>query len=70
METALLKSVEALKSIVPENTEEEDADMQRNLYTHIKNLLKTKYALNDNEKFDDLLEDISPNKNIRILFKR
>ena len=59
METALLKSVEALKSIVPENTEEEDADMQRNLYTHIKNLLKTKYALNDNEKFDDLLEDIS-----------
>ena len=34
METALLKSVEALKSIVPENTEEEDADMQRNLLAY------------------------------------
>ena len=59
METALIKSVETLKEIRPENTEEEDADMHRNLYTHIKNLLKTKIALNDNDKFDDLLEDIS-----------
>jgi hypothetical protein len=59
METALIKSIETLKSIHPENEEEEDADMNRNLYTHIKNLLQTKYALNDNEKFDDLLEDIS-----------
>ena len=33
--------------------------MHKNLYTHIKNLLKTKYLLNDNDKFNDLLEDIS-----------
>ena len=59
METALLKSEEILKSITPSKLEEEDADMNRNLYTHIKNLLKTKYTLNDDEKFDDLLEDIS-----------
>ena len=59
METALTKSMEILKEITPENVEQEDADMHKNLYNHIKNLLKTKYELNDNEKFDDLLEDIS-----------
>ena len=62
METAIIKSSEVLKSIKPLNYEEEeeqDADMHKNLYNHIKNLLKTKYLLNDNEKFDDLLEDIS-----------
>ena len=62
METAILKSSEILKSIKPSNYEEEEeenADMHKNLYTHLKNLLKTKYLLNDNEKFDDLLEDIS-----------
>ena len=62
METAALNSSEILKTIKPSNSEEEeeeDSDMHRNLYTHIKNLLKTKYLLNDNEKFDDLLEDIS-----------
>ena len=62
METAILKSSEILKSIKPSNydeEEEENADMHKNLYTHLKNLLKTKYLLNDNEKFDDLLEDIS-----------
>ena len=62
METAALNSSEILKTIKPSNfeeEEEEDSDMHRNLYTHIKNLLKTKYLLNDNEKFDDLLEDIS-----------
>ena len=62
METDIIKSSEILKSIKPSNFEEEeeqDADMHKNLYTHIKNLLKTKYLLNDNEKFDDLLEDIS-----------
>ena len=59
METAILKSAEILKSIKPLDEEEFDSDMNKNLYTHIKYLLKTKYAMNDNEKFDDLFEDIS-----------
>ena len=59
METAILKSAEILKSIKPLEEEEFDSDMNKNLYTHIKYLLKTKYAMNDNEKFDDLFEDIS-----------
>ena len=59
METAILKSAEILKSIKPLEEEEVDSDMNKNLYTHIKYLLKTKYAMNDNEKFDDLFEDIS-----------
>ena len=60
METAILKSAEILKSIKPLESEEEiDSDMDKNLYSHIKYLLKTKYAMNDNEKFDDLFEDIS-----------
>ena len=62
METAIIQSEEILKSITPLNPQEEkeeDSNMHRNLYNHIKNLLKTKYNLNDNEKFDDLLEDIS-----------
>jgi hypothetical protein len=59
METAILKSAEILKSIKPLEEEEVDSDMNKNLYAHIKYLLKTKYAMNDNEKFDDLFEDIS-----------
>ena len=59
METAMLNSEEILKSIKPRGLDEPDADMHKNLYTHIKNLLKTKYLLNDNDKFNDLLEDIS-----------
>ena len=59
METAILKSAEILKSIKPLDIEEFDSNMNLNLYSHIKHLLKTKYAMNDNEKFDDLFEDIS-----------
>jgi hypothetical protein len=59
METDLLKSAEILKSIKPLETKEFDSNMHLNLYAHIKQLLKTKYAMNDNEKFDDLFEDIS-----------
>ena len=59
METAILRSAEILKSITPSEKEEFDSNMNQNLYTHIKELLKTKNALNDNEKFDDLFEDIS-----------
>ena len=59
METAILKSAEILKSIKPLDIEEYDSDMHKDLYTHIKYLLKTKNAMNDNEKFDDLFEDIS-----------
>ena len=59
METSLVKSSEILKSIKPSEIEEFDSDMNKNLYYHIKNLLQTKYAMKDNEKFDDLFEDIS-----------
>ena len=59
METDIIKSSEILKSIKPLDFDEFDSDMNRNLYTHIKDLLKTKYAMNDNEKFNDLFEDIS-----------
>ena len=59
METALLKSAQILKSITPSEKDEFDSDMNQNLYTHIKDLLKTKYAMNDVEKFNDLFEDIS-----------
>ena len=59
METSLVKSSEILKSIKPSEIEEYDSDMNKNLYYHIKNLLQTKYAMKDNEKFDDLFEDIS-----------
>ena len=59
METAILNSEQILKSIKPSPTGHYDADMNQNLYTHVKNLLKTKYQMNDNEKFDDLFEDIS-----------
>ena len=59
METSLLKSSQILKSIKPSEIEELDSDMNRNLYSHIKYLLQTKYAMKDNEKFDDLFEDIS-----------
>ena len=59
METSLLKSSQILKSIKPSEIEEPDSDMNRNLYSHIKYLLQTKYAMKDNEKFDDLFEDIS-----------
>ena len=59
METAMLNSEEILKSIKPRGLDDPVADMHKNLYTHIKNLLKTKYLLNDNDKFNDLLEDIS-----------
>ena len=59
METDIIKSSEILKSIKPLDFDEFDPDMNQNLYTHIKDLLKTKYAMNDNEKFNDLFEDIS-----------
>ena len=59
METAILKSEEILKSIKPSEKREFDSNMNQNLYEHIKRLLKTKLAMNDNEKFDDLFEDIS-----------
>ena len=59
METDIIKSSEILKSIKPSDVDEFDSDMNQNLYTHIKELLKTKYAMNDNEKFNDLFEDIS-----------
>ena len=59
METDIIKSSEILKSIKPLDFDEFDSDMNQNLYTHIKDLLKTKYAMNDNEKFNDLFEDIS-----------
>ena len=59
METVILKSAEILKSIKPLDIDEFDSNMKRNLYTHIKKLLETKYTMNDNEKFDDLFEDIS-----------
>ncbi len=59
METDIIKSSEILKSIKPLDYDEFDPDMNQNLYTHIKDLLKTKYAMNDNEKFNDLFEDIS-----------
>ena len=60
METAILKSAEILKSIKPLDSEDFDSNMNRNLYSHIKELLKTKYAMNDNETF----------KSKWILFKR
>ena len=59
METDIIKSSEILKSIKPSDVDGFDSDMNQNLYTHIKELLKTKCAMNDNEKFNDLFEDIS-----------
>ena len=59
METDIIKSSEILKSIKPLDFDEFEPDMNQNLYIHIKDLLKTKYAMNDNEKFNDLFEDIS-----------
>ena len=59
METTILKSSEILKSIKPSELNELDSDEKKNLYSHIKELLRTKCAMNDNEKFDDLFEDIS-----------
>ena len=57
METEVSNSEKILKSIVPQNSNEKDE--KPNLYTHIKQLLKTKNLINDDEKFDDLFEDIS-----------
>ena len=57
METEISNSEKILKSIVPQNTNEKDD--KPNLYDHLKQLLKTKYLINDDEKFDDLFEDIS-----------
>ena len=59
METDIIKSAAILKSIKPSDVDEFDSNMNQNLYTHIKELLKTKSAMNDNEKFNDLFEDIS-----------
>ena len=59
METDIIKSSEILKSIKPKGADDCGSKLCQNLYTPIKDLLKTKYAMNDIEKFNDLFEDIS-----------
>lgn len=65
MKTEILNSAEILKEIRPtiptknEQEEEIEQDPEINLYSHLKELLRTKIAMNDDEKFNDLFEDIS-----------
>ena len=74
METAALNSSEILKTIKPSNfeeEEEEDSDMHRNLYTHIKNLLKKLgyYLKPENDLSSEYIQKILNDSNLKTLIQ-